>query len=145
MDPANFDPTKYMQAMSGMFQNPQFMQMAEKLGQAIIQVWRGWGLGGWAGSRLHTDGNNSLGCTQMAAAVPAGAIWQLMMQVCMLAGQCMLALHIPACLLGTPLTSSRPPRTLFFSKRLPYARVSVCLAASFLLLLWRRVTPTCSA
>jgi hypothetical protein len=37
MDPANFDPTKYMQAMSGMFQNPQFMQMAEKLGQAIIQ------------------------------------------------------------------------------------------------------------
>lgn len=36
-DPANFDPTKYMQAMSGMFQNPQFMQMAEKLGQAIIQ------------------------------------------------------------------------------------------------------------
>jgi hypothetical protein len=38
-DPANFDPTKYMQAMSGMFQNPQFMQMAEKLGQAIIQVW----------------------------------------------------------------------------------------------------------
>jgi len=37
-DPANFDPTKYMQAMSGMFQNPQFMQMAEKLGQAIIQV-----------------------------------------------------------------------------------------------------------
>jgi hypothetical protein len=25
-----------MQAMSGMFQNPQFMQMAEKLGQAII-------------------------------------------------------------------------------------------------------------
>lgn len=39
-DPANFDPTKYMQAMSGMFQNPQFMQMAEKLGQAIIQVRR---------------------------------------------------------------------------------------------------------
>jgi hypothetical protein len=38
MDPANFDPSKYMQAMSGMFQNPQFMQMAEKLGQAIIQV-----------------------------------------------------------------------------------------------------------
>lgn len=37
-DPANFDPTKYMQAMSGMFQNPQFMQMAEKLGQAIISV-----------------------------------------------------------------------------------------------------------
>jgi hypothetical protein len=37
-DPANFDPSKYMQAMSGMFQNPSFMQMAEKLGQAIIQV-----------------------------------------------------------------------------------------------------------
>lgn len=45
-DPANFDPTKYMQAMSGMFQNPQFMQMAEKLGQAIIQV-SGWGVGEW--------------------------------------------------------------------------------------------------
>jgi hypothetical protein len=30
-----------MQAMSGMFQNPQFMQMAEKLGQAIIQVCTG--------------------------------------------------------------------------------------------------------
>jgi hypothetical protein len=35
-DPSNLDPTKYMQAMSGMFSNPQFMQMAEKLGQAII-------------------------------------------------------------------------------------------------------------
>jgi hypothetical protein len=37
-DPANFDPSKYMQAMSGMFSNPDFMKMAEKLGQAIIQV-----------------------------------------------------------------------------------------------------------
>jgi hypothetical protein len=37
-DLAGFDPSKYMQAMSGMFQNQQFMQMAEKLGQAIIQV-----------------------------------------------------------------------------------------------------------
>jgi hypothetical protein len=37
-DPANFDPSKYMQAMSSMFQNQNFMQMAEKLGQAIIQV-----------------------------------------------------------------------------------------------------------
>lgn len=32
------DPSKYMNAMSGMFQNPSFMQMAEKLGQSIIQV-----------------------------------------------------------------------------------------------------------
>lgn len=37
IDPANFDPSKYMQAMSSMFQNQSFMQMAEKLGQAIIQ------------------------------------------------------------------------------------------------------------
>jgi hypothetical protein len=37
-DLAGFDPSKYMQAMSGMFQNQQFMAMAEKLGQAIIQV-----------------------------------------------------------------------------------------------------------
>lgn len=35
-DPASFDPAKYMQAMSSMFQNQGFMQMAEKLGQAII-------------------------------------------------------------------------------------------------------------
>lgn len=37
-DPRNFDPAQYMQAMSNMFQNQNFMQMAEKLGQAIIQV-----------------------------------------------------------------------------------------------------------
>lgn len=37
-DPSNFDPAKYMQAMSGMFQNEGFMKMAEQLGQAIIQV-----------------------------------------------------------------------------------------------------------
>ncbi|KAI8462296.1 MAG: ankyrin repeat-containing domain protein [Monoraphidium minutum] len=36
MDPSSFDPSKYMQAMSGMFSNPAFMQMAEQLGQAII-------------------------------------------------------------------------------------------------------------
>ena len=39
-DPASFDPPKYMQAMSSMYQNPTFMRMAEKLGQAIIQVMR---------------------------------------------------------------------------------------------------------
>lgn len=67
MDPANFDPTKYMQAMSGMFQNPQFMQMAEKLGQAIIQV------RGWVGGRVpgSTNGNNSLGCTQRLLRQPS--------------------------------------------------------------------------
>lgn len=37
-DPSQFDPSKYMQAMSGMFSNPAFMQMAEQLGQAIISV-----------------------------------------------------------------------------------------------------------
>lgn len=37
-DPSQFDPNKYMQAMSGMFQNPGFMQMAEKLGKAIISA-----------------------------------------------------------------------------------------------------------
>jgi len=39
-DPSQFDPSKYMQAMSGMFSNPAFMQMAEQLGQAIISVSR---------------------------------------------------------------------------------------------------------
>ncbi|KAJ9527442.1 hypothetical protein QJQ45_025723 [Haematococcus lacustris] len=34
---AAFDPSQYMQAMSGMFQNKGFMEMAEKLGQSIIQ------------------------------------------------------------------------------------------------------------
>ena len=37
-DLSSLDPSKYMNAMSGMFQNPSFMQMAEKLGQTIIQV-----------------------------------------------------------------------------------------------------------
>lgn len=37
MNPANFDPSKYMEAMSGMFQNPQFMKMAESLGKTIIE------------------------------------------------------------------------------------------------------------
>lgn len=36
-DPS-FDPTKYMDAMTNVLQNPQFMQMAEKLGQQIMQV-----------------------------------------------------------------------------------------------------------
>lgn len=35
---ANFDPSKYMNAMTQMFQNPNFMQMAEKLGKSIIEV-----------------------------------------------------------------------------------------------------------
>jgi hypothetical protein len=33
-----FDPSKYMQAMTGMFQNKSFMEMAEKLGRSIIEV-----------------------------------------------------------------------------------------------------------
>ena len=37
-DLSQLDPSKYMNAMSGMFENPTFMQMAEKLGQSIIQV-----------------------------------------------------------------------------------------------------------
>ncbi len=36
--PPNFDPSKYMEAMTNMFQNPNFMQMAEKLGKTIIEV-----------------------------------------------------------------------------------------------------------
>ena len=40
-DMSAMDPSKYMNAMSGMFQNQNFMQMAEKLGQSIIQVRRG--------------------------------------------------------------------------------------------------------
>jgi hypothetical protein len=35
---ASFDPSKYMDAMTNVLQNPQFMQMAEKLGQQIMQV-----------------------------------------------------------------------------------------------------------
>ncbi len=35
---AAFDPSKYMQAMSGMFQNKEFMAMAEQLGKTIIEV-----------------------------------------------------------------------------------------------------------
>lgn len=34
---AAFDPSQYMQAMSGMFQNKNFMQMAEQLGKTIIE------------------------------------------------------------------------------------------------------------
>jgi hypothetical protein len=37
-DMSALDPSKYMSAMSGMFQNKNFMEMAEKLGQSIIQV-----------------------------------------------------------------------------------------------------------
>lgn len=36
-DPASFDPAKYMEAMSGMFKNKNFMQMAEQLGKTIIE------------------------------------------------------------------------------------------------------------
>ncbi|KAF5838655.1 ankyrin repeat-containing domain protein [Dunaliella salina] len=32
-----FDPSKYMQAMTGMFQNEEFMKMAEQLGKSIIE------------------------------------------------------------------------------------------------------------
>ena len=32
------DPSNYAEAMSGVLQNPQFMEMAEKLGQQIMQV-----------------------------------------------------------------------------------------------------------
>lgn len=38
--PAGFDTSKYMEAMGGVLQNPQFMDMAEKLGQQIMQVLR---------------------------------------------------------------------------------------------------------
>eukprot|EP00983_Pelagomonas_calceolata_P051486 1142431-Pelagomonas_calceolata.AAC.15 len=36
--PEAFDPSKYMQAMTGMFQNEEFMKMAEQLGKSIIEV-----------------------------------------------------------------------------------------------------------
>uniref|UniRef100_A0A7S3QYD5 STI1/HOP DP domain-containing protein n=1 Tax=Dunaliella tertiolecta TaxID=3047 RepID=A0A7S3QYD5_DUNTE len=35
--PEAFDPSKYMQAMTGMFQNEEFMKMAEQLGKSIIE------------------------------------------------------------------------------------------------------------
>ena len=35
---AAFDPSQYMEAMSGVLQNPAFMQMAEQLGSKIMQV-----------------------------------------------------------------------------------------------------------
>ncbi len=35
---AAFDTSKYMEAMGGVLQNPQFMEMAEKLGQQIMSV-----------------------------------------------------------------------------------------------------------
>lgn len=35
---ASFDPSKYMQAMTSMFQNQNFMKMAEQLGKSIIEV-----------------------------------------------------------------------------------------------------------
>lgn len=37
---AAFDPSKYMQAMTGMFQNQDFMKMAEQLGKSIIEASR---------------------------------------------------------------------------------------------------------
>lgn len=36
-DGVSFDPAQYMQAMSGVLQNPSFMEMAEKLGSQIMQ------------------------------------------------------------------------------------------------------------
>ena len=35
---AAFDPSQYMEAMSGVLQNPAFMNMAEQLGSKIMQV-----------------------------------------------------------------------------------------------------------
>lgn len=52
--PEGFDPSKYMSAMGSMFSNPNFMQMAEKLGKSIIEVggeWRCWC--GWRSVQLH--------------------------------------------------------------------------------------------
>lgn len=43
-DMSQLDPSKYMEAMSSMFQNKNFMEMAEKLGKTIIEVRR------WDGS-----------------------------------------------------------------------------------------------
>lgn len=37
-DMSQLDPSKYMEAMSSMFQNKNFMEMAEKLGKTIIEV-----------------------------------------------------------------------------------------------------------
>ncbi|KAG1681352.1 hypothetical protein FOA52_007400 [Chlamydomonas sp. UWO 241] len=37
-DMSQMDPSKYMEAMSGMFQNQNFMQMAEQLGKTIIEA-----------------------------------------------------------------------------------------------------------
>jgi len=37
-DMAQMDPSKYMEAMSSMFQNKSFMEMAEKLGKTIIEA-----------------------------------------------------------------------------------------------------------
>ena len=34
----NFDPSQYMTAMNSMFQNSKFLEMAEQLGKAIINV-----------------------------------------------------------------------------------------------------------
>ncbi len=42
-----FDNEEYMKAMGGVLQNPQFMQMAEKLGKEIMTV--------CCSSELHTD------------------------------------------------------------------------------------------
>lgn len=36
--PAGVDPAAYTSMMSGVLQNPQFVEMAEKLGQQIMQV-----------------------------------------------------------------------------------------------------------
>ena len=36
--PPAIDPAAYMQAMQGMMSNPQFMQMAERLGTQMMQA-----------------------------------------------------------------------------------------------------------
>ena len=36
--PAGLDPAAYTDMMSGVMQNPQFVEMAEKLGQQIMQA-----------------------------------------------------------------------------------------------------------
>jgi hypothetical protein len=65
-DPSQFDPSKYMQAMSGMFSNPAFMQMAEQLGQAIISVRAGAGAAGGA-LRARRGGRRCLGSVARGA------------------------------------------------------------------------------
>ncbi len=66
--PPNFDPSKYMEAMTNMFQNPNFMQMDEKLGETIIEVGPGAGVGlSGAGRAVRLPGVASqLDCAEVA-------------------------------------------------------------------------------